>query len=101
MLRSDNDTNSVGAKTELSKAFQEMDHERIPSFLQGYGSDWIKWKHLPAARYMGDTWERQIRSARNVLAVLTKTHQKNLDHKSLRTLMTEIEAVIYSGPLNC
>ena len=33
MLRSDNDTNSVGAKTELSKAFQDMDHERIPSFL--------------------------------------------------------------------
>ena len=42
MFRSDNDTNFVGGQTELSKAFQEMDHERISSFLQEYGSDWIR-----------------------------------------------------------
>ena len=41
VLRPDNSTNFAGAQTELSKAFQEMDHERISSFFQGYGSDWI------------------------------------------------------------
>ena len=28
MLRSDNGTNFVGVQTELSKAFQEIDHEK-------------------------------------------------------------------------
>ena len=42
MLRTDNDTNLVGGQTEQSKAFQEMDHERISS------------------SHIGGTWERQI-----------------------------------------
>ena len=76
----------MGAQTELSKTFQGMDLERISSFLQGYGSDWMKWKHNPpVASHMGGIWEIQIRSARNVLAALTKTHGKSFDDKSLKT----------------
>ena len=57
-----------------------MDLERISSFLQGYGLDWIKWKHNPpAASHMDGIWEIQIRSARNVLAALTKTYGKSFD----------------------
>ena len=48
---------------------------------------------------MGGIWERQIRSARNILAALTKTHGKSLDDESLRTLMTKVEAVINPRPL--
>ena len=95
MIRSGNGTNFLVGQTELSKTFQEMDHERISSFLQGYGSDRIRWKHnLPAASHMAGIWETQIRSARNILAALTKTHGKSLVDESLRTLMTEVEAVI-------
>ena len=43
---------------------------------------------------MAGIWETQIRSARNILAALTKTHGKSLVDESLRTLMTEVEAVI-------
>ena len=47
---------------------------------------------------MGGIWERQIRSARYVIAALThgKTHGKSLDDESLRALMTEVEAIINS-----
>ena len=100
ILRSDNCTNFVGGQNEPSEAFQEMDHERILSFLQGYGSDWIKWKHNPpAASHMDGICERRIRSTRIILAALTKTHGKSLENDSLRTLMTEVEAVINSRPL--
>ena len=43
---------------------------------------------------MGGIWERQIRSARYVIAALT--HGKSLDDESLRALMTEVEAIINS-----
>ena len=86
--------NFVGVKLNQSKAFQEMDHQKIPSFLQGYGLSWIKWKHNPpAASHMGGIWEKQIRSARNILAALTKTHGKSLGDESLRSLMTEVKVV--------
>ena len=31
---------------------------------------------MPAAGHIGVAWERQFRSARNILASLTKTHEK-------------------------
>ena len=49
---------------------------------------------------MSGIWERKIISAKNVLADLTKTHGKSLDDESLRTLMTEVEAVINLRPSN-
>ena len=59
MLRSDTGTSFVEGQTELSKAFKEIDHERISSFLQGYGSDWIRWKrNPPAANHIVCIWER-------------------------------------------
>ena len=77
-----------------------MDHKRISSFHQRYVSDWIKWKYnLPAASHLDDVWERQIRSVSNVLPALTKRHGKDLDDESLRTIRTEVEAVINSRPL--
>ena len=48
---------------------------------------------------MGGIWERQIRSARGILASLLQTHGHSLDKESLQTLMSETEAVINSRPL--
>ena len=48
---------------------------------------------------MGGIWERQIRTARNVLAVLLDQCGTQLDDESLRTFMTEAEAVVNSRPL--
>lgn len=47
----------------------------------------------------GGVWERQIRSARNVLSSLLQDNGKQLDDESLSTLMSEAEAIVNSRPL--
>ena len=89
---SDNGTNFVGAKNELQRAFKEMKHDKIKSFLQENGADWILWhNNPPGASNMGGVWERQIRSARIILEGLFKTHSHSLNDESLRTLIAEVE----------
>ena len=48
---------------------------------------------------MGGVWERQIRSVKNVLSSLLHSHAARLDDESLRTLFTEVEAIVNSRPL--
>eukprot|EP00794_Sanderia_malayensis_P004022 gene4022-4571_t len=48
---------------------------------------------------MGGVWERQIRSVRAILSSLLKNHGHSLDDESLRTLLTESEAIVNSHPL--
>ena len=97
---SDNGNNFIGAERELKKAYSEMNDDKIQSFMEGIGGDWIKWhKNPPFASHMGGVWERQIRSARAILASLLKMHGKNLDNVSLLTLMTEVEGILNSRPL--
>ena len=97
---SDNGTNFVGAKNELQRAFKEMKHDKIKSFLQENGADWILWhNNPPGASHMGGVWERQIRSGKIILEGLLKTHSHSLNDESLRTLMAEVELIINSRPL--
>lgn len=56
--------------------------------------------NVPHASYMGGSWERQIRSVRNVLSALLDAHGEQLDDESLRTFMVEAEAIINSRPLS-
>ena len=100
-VRSDNGSNFVGAGKELLRAFEEMDYNKIKSFLQNNGSDWIVWhRNLPVTNDMGDIWERQIKSARQIWAVLIKTHGRSLDDEALRKLIVEVEAMVNSSLLN-
>ena len=97
---SDNETNFVGAKNELQRALKEMKHDKIKSFLQGNGAEWILWhNNPPGVSHMGGVWERQIQSARTILEGLLKTHSHSLNDESLRTLMAEVELIINSRPL--
>ena len=64
-IYSENGSNLIGAERELRKAYGEMDDDKIQSFMQEHGGDWIKWyKNPPLASHMVGVWERQIRSAR-------------------------------------
>ena len=48
---------------------------------------------------MGHVWGRQIRSARNILSSLMKTHGTSLDEKPLNSLFVEVEGSVNSRPL--
>ena len=50
---------------------------------------------------MGGMWERQIRSARSILAALLKQYGESLHDDSLRTLLVEVEGIINSRPITC
>ena len=48
---------------------------------------------------MGGVWERQIRTVRNVLQALLEKNSQQLDDEALRTLMSEVMAVVNGRPL--
>ena len=77
-----------------------MDQEKIRTKLLEEQCDWFSFKmNIPAVSHMGGVSERQIRSARNVFSSLLLDNGKQLDDKSLRTLMCEAEAIVNSRPL--
>ena len=77
-----------------------MKHDKIRSFLQENGADWILWhNNPPGASHMGGAWEQQIRSARTILKGLWKTHSHSLNDESLRTLMAGFKLIINLRPL--
>ena len=99
-IRSDNGGNFIGVEEEMRKGLQEMDMEKIRKFLLDHSCDWIQWeKNPPESSHMGGVWERQIRTVRSVLSSLLKDIPGRLDDESLRTLFTEVEAIVNSRPL--
>ena len=98
-IRCDNGSNFAGEERQLAKSFEEMDHRKIKHFMLNQKTDSIVWKrNPPMASHMGGIWERQIRSARNILTSLLRNRSSSLDEESLNTLFTEVEA-INSRPL--
>lgn len=99
-IRSDNGTNLVGAENEIKQAVKEMDHEKVRSFLNEQGGDWIVFeRNAPKGSHMGGAWERQIRTVKNVLSALVKECPRRLDEEMLRTFFAEAEAIVNSRPL--
>ena len=100
-LRCDRGTNFVGASRELKEALAELDYDRVRSSLLKENRDLVDFKmNVPSASHMGGVWERQIKSARSVLNQLLRDNALQLDDEALRTLMSEVEAIINSRPLS-
>ena len=55
--------------------------------------------NVPHASHMAGSWERQIRTVRNVLAALLDQHGEQLNDESLRTFMAEAESIVKCRPL--
>ena len=86
LIRCDNGTNFVGAKSELQKCLSEMDEDKISHFLQKVETDWVTWKNnRPSGSYMEGVWECQIKSAIVILSALLKQHGTNLNNEWLIT----------------
>ena len=99
-LCSDQGTNFVGARNELTDALKELNRDRVKGFLLTKECDWIEFSlNVPVVSHLGGSWERLIRTVRSVLSVLLQEHGSQLDDEALRTLMTEAENVINSRPL--
>ena len=81
----------MGAAKELKDAVKDMDNEKIREYLLHHSdSDWlVNWKPNPlAASHIGRVWERQIRTVRAILTLLTKEFGHVLNDESFRTLLT-------------
>ena len=53
---SDNGSNFIGSGNELRRALEEMDKEKLQSFMQTSSGDWVNWKwDPPYASNMGNT----------------------------------------------
>ena len=44
MISSNSGSELVGTSTELTRAFQEMDHIKIDNILKENGGEWMMWK---------------------------------------------------------
>ena len=90
----------MGEERELAKCWKEVNQKKVGEFMLQSSADWIQWKrNPPLASHMGGVWERQIRSARNILSSLMKTHGASLDEESLNTLFVEVKGIVNSRPL--
>ena len=79
---------------------EEMDHQQIRAYLNEQGGDWIQWeRNTPRASHMGGVWERQVRTVKNVLVSIIKASPRRLEEETLRTLLTEAEAIVNSRAL--
>ena len=55
----DNGSNFIGSENELRRALEEMDKEKLLSFMQASGSDWVTWeRNPPYASHMDAIGER-------------------------------------------
>ena len=101
-LRSDQGTNFVGARNELSDCIAEMNHDIVGDFLLKNQCDYMRFNfkmNVPHASHMGGVWERQIRTVRSILNSLIDPAAAQLTDDSLRTLMCEAMVIINSKPL--
>ena len=97
-ILSDRGTNFVGASNDMAKALDEM--------IDSPAKDYLKSKcctfrfNVPSASHMGGSWERLIRTVRDVMkGILIDKYIPHLDTSGLRTLLYECMAIVNSRPL--
>ena len=84
----------------MEKAYKELDHDKIRRYLLTKQCDMISWeRNPPESSHKGGVWERQIRSAKNVLNNILRKHPARLNYEALRTFFTEVESIVNSRPL--
>ena len=96
LIQSDCGTNFVGAANEFVKA-QNGNNDAVKNFLTRVKCEFRT--NTPSASHMGGVWERQIRTARGVLAGILERNKCRLSTATLRTLLYEVMAIINSRPL--
>ena len=96
-IRSDQGTNFVGAKNELTKGLMEVNKNRLTAYLAEKQCDFTM--NVPDASHIGGVWVRHIRTVRSVLRCVLSQSAGRLDDASLRTFFYEAMSIINSRPL--
>lgn len=96
-LHSDRGSNFTGGKNELDAALEEMDDFKISRELLKSNCDFERFKmNVPHASHIGGVWERMMHTVRNTLSAILEKNAQQLNDELLRTLMTEVEAIVNS-----
>lgn len=90
VIISDNGTNFHGSDRELRQALESIESHCAPAG--------IEWKFIPpASPHMGGSWERLIRSVKQVLTQIMPP--RNPTDELLRAMLMEAESIVNSRPL--
>ena len=72
-----------------------MGYKKFRKELLKRNCDWVECKiNVAHSSHMGGTWERQIRTGRDVLTALLSSYGLQLDDESLITFMTEAKVIL-------
>ncbi|XP_074649022.1 uncharacterized protein LOC141904335 [Tubulanus polymorphus] len=96
-IRSDNGTNLVGAKSEMKRALDDLDQEKLTRFCSKNSVEWVF--NPPLASHVGGIWERMIRSVRKIMFHLLRDQSKSVDDELLNTVLCEAEMILNNRPL--
>ncbi|XP_026012239.1 uncharacterized protein LOC113014739 [Astatotilapia calliptera] len=96
-IQCDQGTNFVGAQNEFKAALNELDTQRLTTYLTEKQCDFVM--NAPHASHAGGVWERQIKTVRSVLNTTLSLAHDRLNDASLRTLFYEAMAIVNSRPL--
>ena len=92
----DNSRNFIGSENELRRTLEQMDKEKLQSFMQTSGGDWVIWKSSsPYVSHTGGVGNsRSVQLATSFLFWCT-TWQITCE-KSLSTLIAQSEEILNS-----
>ena len=98
-LMTDNGTNFVGARRELSELYQLLSTSKARESMSQYLADQkIKWLHTPArSPHFGGIWEAGVKQMKMLLHKTLGTQR--LTSEEFYTVITEVEAILNSRPL--
>ena len=95
IIRSDNETNFVGARKELKQAIKSIDQNTVNKHLVAKG---IKWKfNPPVSPWIGGIWESLVKSVKGSLKVIIRN--KLFIEECLSTFLCEVESILNQRPL--
>ena len=96
LVRSDNGTNLVGARNELSRSFRLLHRESVIQAARRREVEWVF--NPPLASHHGGLWERMIRTIRRVLYAILHPSSR-LSDDVLTTVFCESENIVNSRPI--
>ena len=99
ILRCDQGSNFIDAKSKLDQAMNKLDDRSIGCYVATQNCQWL-FNPLHASHF-GGIWERQIGTIGQILDVmLAKLGPSQLTHKLLVTLMAKISAIVNFCPIS-